>query len=84
MEEIGVPDVEIILNGKKTFLEIGISEDMGIYYNVKRRKYQKLKLLECSQIIIFQKDCKIHPTSKQFLEEVLKINMSNVYEELGR
>jgi hypothetical protein len=53
MEEIGIPDVEIILNGKKTFLEIGISEDMESYYNVKRRKYQKLKLLECSQIIIF-------------------------------
>jgi hypothetical protein len=45
MEEIGVPDVEIILNGKKTFLEIGISEDEGNLLQCKKKEISKIKAL---------------------------------------
>ncbi|CAL6097589.1 Putative_reverse transcriptase/endonuclease [Hexamita inflata] len=80
------PDVEITDDGKKVYLDIGITFDTKRYFRIKQNHYAQMKDQNGDPLrvipIIIGKNCTIHTKSREFLDE-LDIRMKSVYEEIG-
>ncbi|CAL6035402.1 Reverse_transcriptase (RNA-dependent DNA polymerase) [Hexamita inflata] len=80
------PDVEITVDGKKVYLDIGITFDTKRYFRIKQNHYAQMKDQNGEPLrvipIIIGKNCTIHTKSREFLDE-LDIRMESVYEEIG-